>query len=126
MKNNTAIYVVIAGILLLSGCGSGGGGGGDSSPATPPSATQAIKIYYDSPNNTKLQAEGLVLVGPDGKPTATKHGLWTTYFEEKDSAGKELTETQKIYVNGTWDEQQNWTEYNLDTSIRNTMLDAIF
>jgi hypothetical protein len=119
------ITYLVSGISLsfLIGCGSGGGGGDSATTTTPPPATVMVKIYYDEPTNTMVHEEGLVLLGPDGNPTTTKHGLWKTYFPPEN--GNSL-ETEKIFVDNQWDQQQEWIEYNADTSIRVTMTDGTF
>jgi hypothetical protein len=121
---------LMCGVLLIvaaacSSCSSSGGGGG-ASVTSPPPTTTAVKIYFDPPMNTSLSEEGFVLVGSDGKPTGIKHGVWKTFYPENVSGGKDIMESEKTYDFGTWNREKSWTVFNPDTSIRDTMYDAIF
>jgi hypothetical protein len=119
MNNKTLLCTLLIGTYFLIGCGSGGGG--DDSVAPPPS-TVVLTTYYDTPTNTMIFETGPVLTDAAGQPTTTKHGAWQTYFPAADGSGMQW---QRIFVNGTWDNQQNWTEYNADSSIRDTMSDGL-
>jgi hypothetical protein len=121
MNSTIKSGIIILTMCVVAGCGSGGGGGESSQPAVP--STTMKTIYYDEPTNTIIKEEGLVLVGADGKPTDIKHGQWKIYFPPADGNGLQF---EKSFANGTWDENQMWTEYNADSSIRDTMADAIF
>ncbi len=122
MSNKSILYTTVMSLCFFCGCGSSGGGDANTAPP-PASTTVMVKTYYDAPANTMVQEEGLVLVGADGQPTNIKQGLWKSYFPPAD--GNSIN-TEKIYANGTWDENQVWTEFNADSSIRNTMVDVIY
>jgi hypothetical protein len=106
-------HLLVAGLaLLVVGC-SGGGSGDTSTPPAP--ATTMLTIYYDAPTNTIVHEQGPVLTDASGQPTATRHGVWQIRFPSADGNGKQW---QRLYVNGTWDEAQEWWEYNADGSVR--------
>lgn len=115
-----SLTAVCCTVFFITGCGSGGGGG-DSAPPAPPS-TVVLTTYYDTPTNTQIFETGPVLTDSAGQPTTTKHGAWQTYFSAADGSAIQWLRT---YVNGNWDDQQNWTEYNADSSIRDTINDGL-
>jgi hypothetical protein len=98
-------------LLVLTGCGAGG-----SAAKPAPAAATAHKVtYYDPDTRQHRKEEGDVLLGSDGLPTTTRHGVWTTWHPPADGGGKQF---EKTYVDGVWDRQRYWREWNPDTSLR--------
>ena len=113
-------------LVIAGGVSAGCSGGGGASTSTPTPTTASVKVYYDSPANTMLKEEGLVVVGPDGKPSDVKFGVWQTYFHPDIAGAKNVVESEKTYENGTWNPALAWTLFNADTSIRDSADDAVF
>lgn len=104
-----ALVAALGLALVLVGCGGSGGEG------SLPSSTRNVTTYYDPGVNTFPRESGAVQLDDSGNPTAIKHGRWTVWFPPEQG---NTTQMIKTYVNGVWDRNQYWREWNADTSIR--------
>jgi hypothetical protein len=98
-------------VMALTACGSGG----SAAKPAPAAATARVVTYYDTDTRRHRKEEGEVLLDAAGRPTATRHGLWTTWHPPADGGGKRF---EKTYVDGAWDAQRYWREWNADSSLR--------
>ena len=94
------------GILLIIGCLSACGGG-DDGEATAEASTTPVTLSYP---NGRLMAVGQFTTG-----TTTRVGIWQEYFDAPASP----QQWRRTYVADTWDQSQDWREWNDDLSIRN-------
>lgn len=104
IRNQSLVLVTLA----LAACGGGSdGGGGDA-------ATTSLRTeWYDAPVNSVKKAEGPATLAADG--SVVRHGAWTEYFPAASGNGVNWT---RVYRNGVWDQDQDWTEFNADGSWR--------
>lgn len=104
--------------LCLVGCSGGGGGSGSSTEGGggQVGTTKQVERYFDAPANTQLQARGTVRILTDGSEAPV--GTW----EEWHPNG--VKQFDRVYVDGQWDRQQSYVEWNDDQSIRDTWTDG--
>lgn len=86
------------GCLLLSACG---GDDGDATADTTP-----VTLSYP---DGRIMATGQFATG-----TTTRVGIWQEYFDAPGSP----QQWRRSYLAGTWDQAQDWREWNADLSIR--------
>ena len=100
-------------VATLAGLSACGGGGAAAPPASLP-ATAQVKTYYDS-EKIYPHESGQVLLGTNNQPTDIRDGLWTTWHSPEQGNTKQF---EKTYMNGTWNTNAYWREWNSDTSLR--------
>lgn len=98
--------LILGGCLVVSLCclTACGGGGGDDAAGT---STTPVTLSYP---NGRVMAVGQYVSG-----TTTRVGNWQEYFDAPTSP----QQWRRAYVDGTWDQSQDWREWNADASIRN-------
>jgi len=101
-------------VFLLAACGASGGTVGGNEKVGP-SPTVQVTTYYDPGTNVYRKESGQVDRGPDGQATTIRQGRWTMWFPAAQNNGKQF---EKTYVDGAWDQNTYWREWNDDTSVR--------